>query len=60
MSEEKTEGPYAHTKEGLPPDEWQSLDDHLRNVAGLAGGPCPEAPLCNTLFGLSAWRFTTD
>lgn len=38
MSEEKPERPCPHTKEGLPPDEWQSLDDHLRNVAGLAEG----------------------
>jgi len=50
MSEEKPEGLYAHTKEGLPPDEWQSLDDHLRNVAVLAEGFALS-------FGASSWGF---
>jgi CRISPR-associated endonuclease/helicase Cas3 len=27
---------YAHSKEGKPPSEWQPLDQHLKNVAGLA------------------------
>jgi len=27
---------YAHTKEGRPPEEWQSLEDHLINVAEMA------------------------
>ncbi|MFO7718384.1 MAG: CRISPR-associated endonuclease Cas3'', partial [Desulfohalobium sp.] len=27
---------YAHTKEGQPPSEWQKLDSHIQNVAGLA------------------------
>lgn len=26
---------YAHSLEGKPPDEWQPLEDHLRNVAEL-------------------------
>jgi CRISPR-associated endonuclease/helicase Cas3 len=27
---------YAHSKEGRPPEEWQELDEHLRNVAERA------------------------
>lgn len=27
---------YAHTKEGRPPEEWQPLDEHLKNVAEMA------------------------
>lgn len=27
---------YAHTKEGRPPEEWQVLDEHLKNVAKMA------------------------
>ena len=27
---------YAHTKEGCPPEEWQLLDEHLKNVAETA------------------------
>ena len=27
---------YAHTREGLPPSEWQSLEEHLKNVAEMA------------------------
>jgi len=27
---------YAHTKEGRPPEEWQPLEEHLKNVAELA------------------------
>lgn len=27
---------YAHTKEGKPPEEWQTLEAHLEGVAGLA------------------------
>lgn len=30
--------PYAHTFEGVGPEGWQPLDDHLRNVAALASG----------------------
>lgn len=27
---------YAHTKEDRPPEEWQPLDEHLKNVAEMA------------------------
>ena len=27
---------YAHSKESRPPEEWQPLDEHLKNVAELA------------------------
>jgi CRISPR-associated endonuclease/helicase Cas3 len=27
---------YAHSLEGQPPEKWQKLKDHLRNVAKLA------------------------
>jgi len=27
---------YAHSKEGRPQEEWQLLEDHLRNVADMA------------------------
>jgi CRISPR-associated endonuclease/helicase Cas3 len=27
---------YAHSLEGEPPERWQGLEDHLKNVAGLA------------------------
>jgi CRISPR-associated endonuclease/helicase Cas3 len=27
---------YAHSKEGAPPEEWQLLQEHLKNVANLA------------------------
>jgi hypothetical protein len=27
---------YAHSLEGKPPEEWQPLEEHLRNVAKLA------------------------
>lgn len=27
---------YAHTKEGYPPENWQKLEDHLKNVAEKA------------------------
>ena len=27
---------YAHSKEGEPPENWQSLEEHLKNVAHLA------------------------
>ena len=25
---------YAHTKEGRPPEEWQPLEEHLKEIAG--------------------------
>ena len=31
-----TEEYYAHSVEGKPPSEWQSLDEHLKNVAEMA------------------------
>jgi len=27
---------YAHTKKGRPPEEWQELEVHLKNVAEVA------------------------
>jgi len=27
---------YAHSLPGRPPEEWQPLEDHLKNVAELA------------------------
>ncbi len=27
---------YAHSLKGRPPEEWQALDEHLKNVAKLA------------------------
>lgn len=32
---------YAHSKPGVPRDEWQDLSVHLRNVAELAAGMMP-------------------
>jgi hypothetical protein len=29
---------YAHSKEGEPPENWQRLGDHLKNVAEMARG----------------------
>jgi CRISPR-associated endonuclease/helicase Cas3 len=29
---------YAHSREGKPPEDWQRLDDHLKNVAEMARG----------------------
>ena len=29
---------YAHSLEGKPPEEWQGLSEHLRNVAEKAKG----------------------
>ncbi|MFH1241397.1 MAG: hypothetical protein V1689_03450 [Pseudomonadota bacterium] len=29
---------YAHSLEGKPPSQWQPLEDHLKNVAGMARG----------------------
>ena len=28
---------YAHSLEGKPPSEWHSLEEHLKNVAEMAG-----------------------
>jgi len=27
---------YAHSVEGKPPSEWQTLEEHLKNVAEMA------------------------
>ena len=27
---------YAHSKEDQPPEEWQRLEEHLKNVAEMA------------------------
>jgi CRISPR-associated endonuclease/helicase Cas3 len=27
---------YAHSLEGEPPDKWQPLEEHLKNVAEMA------------------------
>ena len=29
---------YAHSLPGRPPEEWQRLDEHLKNVAEMARG----------------------
>jgi len=39
---------YAHTREGEPPERWQKLEDHLRQVATRAA----EFASC---FGASSW-----
>lgn len=36
MAEADSSKVFAHSREGSAPDEWQLLDDHLRNVAELA------------------------
>jgi hypothetical protein len=28
---------YAHSREGEPPEKWQRLEDHLKNVEELSG-----------------------
>ncbi len=27
---------YAHSRDGRPPQDWHKLEDHLKNVAGMA------------------------
>jgi hypothetical protein len=27
---------YAHSRKGKPPEEWQRLEEHLKNVAQMA------------------------
>src|SRR4051812_40640449 len=29
-------GPYAHTRDGAPPEQWHTLEDHLRDTAARA------------------------
>lgn len=36
MPDAKPQNVYAHSREGLESDEWQLLEDHLRNVASRA------------------------
>lgn len=36
VSESESQAIFAHSKEGCEPDEWQLLEDHLRNVADRA------------------------
>lgn len=39
---------YAHTKKMAPPENWQSLDKHLQNVARMSSGFADS-------FGASQW-----
>lgn len=39
---------YAHSLPGEPPEEWQLLEDHLKNVADMARGFAEE-------FGAGDW-----
>ncbi len=41
---------YAHSREGRPPEEWQPLEEHLRNVADLAAEFAKP-------FGAEAWAY---
>jgi hypothetical protein len=41
---------YAHSLPGKPPEEWQLLEDHLRNVAEKARGFADE-------FGAGEWAY---
>lgn len=41
---------YAHSKEGEPPEKWQLLEDHLRNVAETAKGFAGK-------FGAGEWAY---
>jgi hypothetical protein len=40
MSEKtmKSEKHYAHSRKGKPPEDWDPLEDHLKNVAEMARG----------------------
>lgn len=42
---------YAHSLEGRPSSEWQPLEEHLKNVAELAGGFAED-------FGFRDWGYT--
>lgn len=45
---------YAHSREGYPEEEWQTLEDHQQAVAKLAANFA--AAFCSTdLMGLAAW-----
>ncbi len=41
---------YAHSKENRPPEEWQPLEEHLQNVAEIAGTFAED-------FGAGNWGF---
>ncbi|MDY6987224.1 MAG: CRISPR-associated helicase Cas3' [Thermodesulfobacteriota bacterium] len=41
---------YAHSLKGMPPSEWQSLDEHLRNVA-------EKARSLAEVFGAGDWAY---
>lgn len=41
---------YAHSKKGEPPEKWQQLEDHLKNVAEMAKGFAEE-------FGAGEWGY---
>jgi CRISPR-associated endonuclease/helicase Cas3 len=41
---------YAHSLEGKPPEEWQPLGEHLKNVAGRARAFADA-------FGASVWGY---
>jgi CRISPR-associated endonuclease/helicase Cas3 len=41
---------YAHSLPGRPPDEWQFLEDHLKNVAEMARGFAED-------FGAGEWAY---
>ncbi|MBI5558708.1 MAG: hypothetical protein HY885_13835 [Deltaproteobacteria bacterium] len=40
---------YAHSLEGQPPDEWQTFEEHLENVAAMTSG-----------FARAFWRRRVD
>ena len=41
---------YAHSREGEPPEKWQTLEEHLKNVAEMARGFAEE-------FGAGEWGY---
>jgi HD superfamily phosphohydrolase YqeK len=41
---------YAHSKEGEPPEKWQRLEEHLKNVAEIAREFAKE-------FGAGEWGY---
>lgn len=47
-----TEKYYAHTKEGRPPEKWQELEEHLKNVAIMARAFAE-------VFGAGEWGYIT-
>ena len=47
---EKTSEAYAHSKEGTPSGQWQTLEHHRRNTANRAAAMAGE-------FGCSEWGY---